>query len=469
MPSFIQGHALIIGVGSYQHELRLNVPITVTDARALATVLHDPQHCGYPAAQVRLLSDSSASRVGIFAALDDLATHTQPTDTVLIFYSGHGERSADGAYHLTTHDTRLAKGKVVADTGISQVELLEKLRAIRAERLILFVNACHAGELSPVLGASDEPFTGQSLPQQAADALLATGSGRIIVTACREQQVSFIGPGPLTIFTQALIDGLRGQGLSSRAGYISAFDLYTHLYFAVGAAIETRVSAVLKQRYGSTQEPELTVLKGVGPFALALYRGATMLGDFSTDHMPSDGTALRQVNPARSQWAFQQSISQTVSGTGAVGIVGSVSHSPITTGDNNTLTQVGGDNSSVGDISGSGIAVGRGAQAQVEYGGSDQAAFAQAFTQIYTAIKARPADPKVDKDEITETVERIHQEAQKGDAANEGKLIRWLHNLTGMAEDIFEMTIAALVGPHATFATVARKVAAKVERDSAQR
>ena len=67
------------------------------------------------------------------------------------------------------------------------------------------------------------------------------------------------------------------------------------------------------------------------------------------------------------------------------------------------------------------------------------------------------------------SIERIHQEAQKGDAANEGKLIRWLHNLTGMAEDIFEMTIAALVGPHATFATVARKVAAKVERDSAQR
>lgn len=94
MPSFIQGHALIIGVGSYQHELRLNVPITAADARALATVLHDPQYCGYPAAQVRLLSDSNASRVGILAALDDMVAHTQPTDTALIFYNGHGERSA---------------------------------------------------------------------------------------------------------------------------------------------------------------------------------------------------------------------------------------------------------------------------------------------------------------------------------------------------------------------------------------
>ena len=461
MTSFTQGHALIIGIGSYQHESRLNVPITAADARALTTVLHDPQHCGYPATQVRLLSDSSASRVGILAALDDLAAHTQPADTALIFYSGHGERSTDGAYHLTTHDTRLEKGKVVANTGISQAELLEKLRAIRAERLILFVNACHAGELSPVLGANDEPFTGQSLPQQTADALLATGSGRIIVTACREQQVSFIGSGPLTIFAQALIDGLRGQGLSSRAGYISAFDLYTHLYFAVGEALETRVSGALKQRYGNTQEPELTVLKGVGPFALSLYRGSTTLGEFTADHLPSDGTALRQVNPARSQWAFQQ----TISGSGAVGIVGPVSHSPITTGDGNTVIQAGGDNISVvGAISGSGIAIGRDAQAYVQQSG-DHAAFTQAFVQIYAAIKIRPADSNVDKDEMTGTVERIQQEAQKGDAASEGKLTRWLSNLAGMAEDIFEVTVAALGGPQAAFATVARKVAAKVKQE----
>lgn len=47
---FIHGHALIIGVGSYQYEPRLNVPITEADAEAVATVLRDPQSCGYPAA-----------------------------------------------------------------------------------------------------------------------------------------------------------------------------------------------------------------------------------------------------------------------------------------------------------------------------------------------------------------------------------------------------------------------------------
>ena len=470
---FTHGHALIIGIGSYQHQPGLNVPITAADAQAVATVLRDPQYCGYPETQVTQLSNAGATRAGILAALTDLATRTKPDDTVLLFYSGHGEYSADGVYQLTTHDTRLAQRKVVAGTGISQPELLDKLRAIPAKRLILLINACHAGELSPVLGDSDHPFTGQPLPQQASDAVLATGSGRIIMTACRENQVSYVGPGQITIFAQALTDGLRGQGLSGRAGYISAFDLYTHLYFAVGEAVEKRIPAALRQRYGNTQEPELTVLKGVGPFAMALYRGATTLGDFPTDHMPPDDTALREVSPARSQWAFQQSIS----GAGAVGIGGSASNSPITTGSNNTVIQsgrdtiqasgdyVGGDKINVGDVSGTGIAIGSNAQAHVQQGGGDQEAFARAFAQIYAAIKARPGDPDVDKDEVTDTVKSIQQEAQKGEQANENKLTRWLHNLASMAEDIFEVTVAALTGPQTAFATVARKVAAKAKHE----
>ncbi|MCS6941146.1 MAG: caspase family protein, partial [Roseiflexus sp.] len=286
--SFAHGHALIIGVGSYQHEPHLNVPITAADAQAVATVLRDPRFCGYPDAQVTLLSHAGATRAGILAALTDLAARTTPDDTVLLFYSGHGKYSADGVYQLTTHDTRLARNTIVAGTAISQPELLDKLRAIPARRLILLINACHAGEISPVLGESNQPFIGQQLPQQAADAILATGSGRIIITACRENQVAYIGPGPLTIFAQALTEGLRGQGLSGRAGYISVFDLYTHLYFAVGDAVAQRVPAELRRRYGETQEPELTVLKGVGPFPIALFRGVTAPGAFPTDHAPPE-------------------------------------------------------------------------------------------------------------------------------------------------------------------------------------
>jgi ElaB/YqjD/DUF883 family membrane-anchored ribosome-binding protein len=306
---FTSGYALIIGVGTYQHTPHMDVPITSADAQEVAAVLRNPQYCGYPGDQVALLTDEHATRKRVLAALETLAQQAGPQDTVLLFYSGHGEYDQQNNFYLTTHDTRKDGKHVVPGTAISQAELLEKLRAIDAGRVLLLFNACHAGEVSPVLGDSDPALSGQPVPQQATDALLSTGSGRVIITACRENQVSFIGSGAQTIFAQALVAGLRGQGLSGKAGYISAFDLYTHMYFAIEDAVDTQVIPALKQRHGATQQPELTILKGVGPFAVALYRGASMLGTFPEDDTPPEGTAVRRVNPQRSQWAMQSIIS----------------------------------------------------------------------------------------------------------------------------------------------------------------
>src|SRR5262249_34534151 len=41
-------------------------------------------------------------------------------------------------------------------------------------------------------------------------------------------------------------------------------------------------------------------------FAVALYRGASSLGDFSAPERPADGTAMREVNPAYSRAMLQQ-------------------------------------------------------------------------------------------------------------------------------------------------------------------
>ena len=453
--AFTHGHALIIGVGSYRFAPHLNVPITVADAEAVAAVLRDPRFCSYPADQVTLLADGNATREGILAALADLAQRTTPDDTVLLFYSGHGEYSADGGYYLTTHDTRFDQGGGVTGTALSQVDLIDALRKIKGQRVLVLVNACHAGELSPILGAGQPAVVGQPFPQQTAAALLATGSGRIIITACREQQVAYIGPGPLTIFAQALTDGLRGQGVSGRAGFISAFDLYTHLYFAVREAVEQRVPPALRQQHGP-QEPELTVLKGVGPFAVALFRGATQTGAFPTDHTPPLETAMRTVEPSRSRWAFQQ-----ITGERSVNIAGSVSNSTIITGDRNTVAQ--GDIIRTGDISGSGIAIGRGAQAHVQGAPPAAASVAALFAPVEATIRQRPDDPTVTKDELLTTVRWIANEVAQGAQASEQRLIRLLRTLATTAPDIFASVVTIL--QQQTICAAAMQAAFQVQRD----
>ncbi|MGF1524090.1 MAG: caspase domain-containing protein [Leptolyngbyaceae cyanobacterium] len=309
--TFEKGHALVIGVGTYQHTPKMNVPITVEDAKEVAAVLGDRRYCGYPEQQVTLLHDAEASRQNIEAALDQAATSLTETDTFLLFYSGHGEYGEDG-YYLTTHDTQMDEGKkVVAGSGVHEKTLLEKIQAIKAKRVFLIFNACHAGEISPdSLGGEDEAEdTGQSLPDRTAAALLGTGEGRVIITACRETQHSiFMKKAALTFFAQALSDGLQGRAIQNRQGYISIFDLYEYVYTAVSEEVKRRFGML-----GYAQEPELTIQKGVGVLAVALHRGQVAGKDLDERDRPTAlGGAVREIEATESQQALQQILSGKV-------------------------------------------------------------------------------------------------------------------------------------------------------------
>jgi hypothetical protein len=308
---FNQGHAILIGVGSHQHMPHLDVPISVADAQAVADVLRHQSYCGYPGEHVKVLSHAEASAANILAELEALAGRVKPAETVTFFYVGHGDYGTDGNYYLITHDAQASGDKVVPGTGLSQVALLDALRKLPAERVLLIFNACHAGELAPSsFGAGEAAgeeaaFGAQTLPNAAADALLSTGSGRIILGACREDQRSYIGGGKLSLFTQALVDALQGKDLLPRGGFINIFDLYTAVYESV------KEKALMT--LGREQQPELTVLKGVGPFAVALYRGAsqTDLGLAETPAEPPQEAAVRQTSPEKSQRLYQQFVIQT--------------------------------------------------------------------------------------------------------------------------------------------------------------
>lgn len=309
---FDQGHAILIGVGSHKYIPHLDVPISVTDAEAVAEVLRDQRYCSYPGEQVKVLSYADATAGNILDELKALAVRVKKSDTVTFFYEGHGDYGADGGYYLITHDAQAEGDKVVPGTGLSQTALLDALGSIPAERLLLIFNACHAGELAPSSFGAAGPaegekaaFGAQMLPNTTADALLSTGSGRIILGACREDQRSYIGGGKLSLFTQALVDALRGGGLLPRGGFISIFDLYTAVYESV------KEKALLS--LGREQHPELTVLKGVGPFAVALYRGATHtdLGLAEAPAVPPKDAAVRETSPEKSQRLYQQFVVQT--------------------------------------------------------------------------------------------------------------------------------------------------------------
>ncbi len=308
---FSQGHALLIGVGAHQHCPWLDLPGTAADAEAVAEVLQDGTACGYPAAQVRLITRRDATRAGILAALDDLAGRAGPGDIVFVLFSGHGALGADDSYYLAGYDVQMEANRIVAGAGVSESDLLGKLQAIRAAHVFLVFNACHGGAIaSPrpraAAAVAATTLTTANPPEDTVAAILGTGKGRIVVTACRTGQRSHTGSGPRSLFAQALVSGLDGRGGEENSGYITAFGLYAHLY----ATVAERARALLNE----DQEPELAVLRGAGSYPVALYQGPSAAGaetmrepatEPATEPLPQ-GAPVREVDPEESARSLAQ-------------------------------------------------------------------------------------------------------------------------------------------------------------------
>ena len=173
--AFTQGHALVIGAGTLQHHSNNNVPIAGEDAQAVSAVLQDIQRCGYLPGQVSLLQNEAATRQTVLEHLDNLGNRLTEEDTLFLFFVGHGVYGTDGNYYLTTYDVRLKGSQVVAGTGVSELELLERLRRVKAKRIFIAINACHSGQLQPKNfepGGNGETLSSEPPPQNLTDALL---------------------------------------------------------------------------------------------------------------------------------------------------------------------------------------------------------------------------------------------------------------------------------------------------------
>jgi hypothetical protein len=387
--SFVEGHALVIGVGSYRYMSERDVPITVADAEAVARALRDPQLCGYPTQQVELLTERATTKKNILAALDRLASQLTENDTLFLFYAGHGYYDESKAYCLTTHDTRMSGKQVVRQSAVRQDELLKRLEALKARRVVLIFNACHSGALAGSLG--DDEDSGETVPENLTTAMLGTGQGRVVITACRASQKAYYARrDPLTIFADKLIAGLNGTGVVNRGGLITILDLYMMLY--------QYVSQEVHEKYDLDQEPALTVLAQIGLMPVALYRGSAAVGSLGDEEAPDLAQvkgAVRVVSTDEAQRRYQEAI--TISGSaisqsgpalsfGSGNQFGDLSFGDIAGG--NIYRNTYGDSINVGDISGSGIAIGRGASANINSGPPQRNTYFDSSNQMITLKQA---------------------------------------------------------------------------------
>jgi metacaspase-1 len=225
---FPDAHALVIAIAAYSKVSRLP-DVVINDAHEINNTLTSPVYCGYDRQNVVLLLNDQATLDSINHELNSLASRTKSDDTVFIYFSGHGANigsSTDPISALVPVDCNPAD---ILSTSLLEESLSDALMQIKAKRLIVCIDACHAGGAG-TLKASD----GNSVPNlsfsEKSLAKLAQGTGRVLIASSRASETSLILSGASnSLFTEHLVKALRGGAHTQGDGLIRIFDVFNYV------------------------------------------------------------------------------------------------------------------------------------------------------------------------------------------------------------------------------------------------
>ncbi|WP_337871521.1 caspase family protein [Meiothermus sp.] len=261
-------YALVIGINNYRPYPETpslpSLSYAESDARKMAQALRDPNKG--QVSKVRVLLDTEASKTAIEAELRDLARRMRVSDTLIVYYSGHGMPSRLGQATLMPSDAKIND----EETWLPLEWLQEQVRKASQGRgrLILILDACFSGQSR----AGSRSFTmpgRKDLPKPQKPDL---SGANVLLASSADSEPSWedaeLGGG---IFTAYLLEAISGKADENGDGYVTIGEAYRY------AAV--RVEAFSSRR-GTPQTPKLygpdDYTLALNPVAVALSRLANL-------------------------------------------------------------------------------------------------------------------------------------------------------------------------------------------------
>jgi WD40 repeat protein len=212
-------YVLAVGISSYPGKLKLDC--AARDARDLAQVWQTKSGPLFRKVEVQVLTDDKATRADILNGLGWLRKQMTQRDVGIVSFSGHGDRDSDGTFYLAPVD--VIPGNLLA-SGVPGDQLKKTLAGLPG-RLLLFLDACHAGSVD---GDRRSKAIGGLTDDLVRD-LVTDDYGVVVLCSSTGQEFSLedskVGHG---FFTQALLEGLAGKADYNKDGviHLSELDLY---------------------------------------------------------------------------------------------------------------------------------------------------------------------------------------------------------------------------------------------------
>jgi len=227
--------AVVIGISKYKDTRIAPLRYAASDARSFHDWLVSPQGGQYAPALVRLLTDADATGANIKKALFEWLTQAIAEDTVTIYFAGHGSpQSPDHPENLflLPYDTQYDS---VPTTGFPMWDIETALkRFIRAKKVIVITDACHAGGVGQEFDASRRAGRGLTVTPMSStlQGLSKISDGICIMSASDDNQFSQEGAqwgGGHGVFTFHLLEGLKGKADYNKDGFVTLGELIPFL------------------------------------------------------------------------------------------------------------------------------------------------------------------------------------------------------------------------------------------------
>jgi formylglycine-generating enzyme required for sulfatase activity len=238
---------VFVGVSQYQDK-SLNLTYADRDAHSLYVFFSDHFTGRISPDHFRLLTNDQATRGRVLQVLNETFRLAQPEDLVIISLAMHGlpDPAGNDLYFLA-YDT---DPNYPEDRAISQYDLIKQIQRSKARKIVLVLDACHAGKF----GASSSNLRGASSAE--VNRMLTTlgqvQDGIVVLTSSSAAEASHEGAefcGGHGVFTCALVEGLKGKADTDRNGLVQVRELYDYAYHEVKQQTKGLQHPAIEGRY----------------------------------------------------------------------------------------------------------------------------------------------------------------------------------------------------------------------------
>ena len=235
---------LAIGVSRYK-DTALSLRYADRDAIAIDAFFASAAGGAVPKERRALLVNEQATRAAVLTALTNTAKRTAPDDLLVLFLAAHGLPDGAGDLYFLSHD---ADVKQLVGTGLPQRDLEYALAKASARRVVLLLDACHAGAAG-ASGVAGKRGLELAETNRLLGRLAETRPGTAVLTAATASESSLEDSkwgGGHGAFSHYTLLGLGGDADRNQDRFVTVRELYDFVYRKVSEDTEGQQHPELK-------------------------------------------------------------------------------------------------------------------------------------------------------------------------------------------------------------------------------